>query len=78
MNASSGQAVQTEKERDELLINFMDKLSAYYDDEILGTLVDLVQDNEEDEFYMQLHKQQTAGLAQLVMSPRTINARLSS
>jgi len=42
MNASSAQVILTEKERDELLINFMDKLSAYYDDEILGTLVDLV------------------------------------
>jgi hypothetical protein len=30
----------------------MDKLASYYDDEILGTLVDLVHDNDEDEFYM--------------------------
>ena len=78
MNASSAVVVLTEKERDELLVAFMDKLSSYYEDEILGTLVDVVQDNEEDEFYMQLHKHQTMGLAQLVMSPRTINARLSS
>lgn len=80
LNASSSaaQPVLTEKERDELLVIFMDKLVAYYDDEILGTLVDLVQDNDEDEFYMQLHKHQTLGLAQLVMSPRSINARLSS
>jgi hypothetical protein len=78
MNASSAQVVLTEKDKDELLISFMEKLSTYYDDEILGTLVDLVQDNEEDEFYMQLHKHQTVGLSQLVMSPRTINARLSS
>lgn len=44
MNASSSaaQPVLTEKDRDELLVTFMDKLVAYYDDEILGTLVDLV------------------------------------
>ena len=42
MYSSSVQVPLTEKERDVLLVAFMDKLSAYYDDEILGTLVDLV------------------------------------
>jgi hypothetical protein len=44
-------------------------LQSYFDDEILGTLVDLVQDNEEDEYYMKLQGQ---GLAQLlkIQSPK--------
>lgn len=33
----------------------MDKLQVYYDDEILGTLVDLVNDNEEDEYFLNIH-----------------------
>ena len=41
---------QTENDREELLASCLGKLQAYYDDEILGTLIDLVQDND-DEYY---------------------------
>ncbi len=41
--------------RESALIALVEKLQVYYDDEILGTLVDLVHDNDEDEYYMNLH-----------------------
>jgi hypothetical protein len=42
----------------------------YYDDEILGTVIDLVMDNEEDEYYLQLHSHQTKGIANFIKSPK--------
>jgi len=41
--------------RDSLMIALVEKLQVYYDDEILGALVDLVHDNDEDEYYLNLH-----------------------
>jgi hypothetical protein len=48
------------------MITLIEKLQVYYDDEILGTLVDLVHDNDEDEYYLNLHGAQTQGLASLL------------
>jgi len=45
--------------REAAMVSIVDKLQVYYDDEILGTLVDLVNDNEEDEYYLNLHGAQT-------------------
>ncbi len=59
--------------REAAMVSIVDKLQVYYDDEILGTLVDLVNDNEEDEYYLNLHGAQTQGLAALLKiapSPR--------
>ena len=59
--------------REAAMVSIVDKLQVYYDDEILGTLVDLVNDNEEDEYYLNLHGAQTQGLASLLKiapSPR--------
>ena len=56
----------SEKDREEFLLAFVEKLQIYYDDEILGTLVDLVLDNEEDEYYLQLHSHQTLGIANFI------------
>lgn len=45
--------------RDTAVITLVEKLQVYFDDEILGTLVDLVLNNEEDEYYLNLHGAQT-------------------
>jgi hypothetical protein len=52
--------------RDAAVLTLVDKLQIYFDDEILGTLVDLVHNNEEDEYYLNLHGAQTQGLAALL------------
>jgi len=43
----------SEKEREELLTSQTSKLQSFYDDEILGTLIDVIQDND-DEYYLEL------------------------
>ena len=57
---------KTEVEREQGLAVLVEKLQTYYDDEILGTLVDLVQDNDEDEYYMKVHGEQIQGLNKLL------------
>lgn len=46
--------IQTFEQRETMLAVTVEKLQEYYDDEIVGTLVDLVQDDQ-DEYYQQLH-----------------------
>ena len=70
MGSAPAEAVEA---REAVMVSIVDKLQVYYDDEILGTLVDLVNDNEEDEYYLNLHGAQTQGLASLLKissSPR--------
>jgi hypothetical protein len=43
----------SEKEREEVLTSQTSKLQSFYDDEILGTLIDVIQDND-DEYYLEL------------------------
>lgn len=63
-------------EREAMLESLIDKLQLYFDDEILGQLVDLVQDND-DEYYMQLHGLQIQGLHRLLLSPIDPNNKRS-
>lgn len=51
----------TVEEREVWLAATLEKLQSFYDDEILGTLVDLVQDNDED-ISKELQSVQLAGL----------------
>ena len=48
------------EDRDALLQTFVDKLQIFYEEEILGTLIDLVQDGgDDDEYYEWVHSHQT-------------------